>query len=124
MKTNELEQAVLKNMIADPELKPLSSMNFEAVEVVDRTFTGAGFLTEFERSKELHLFSDGTSFQWGKIGARLNASKLETGYVVYVDGGYITAVEGYTYGDPWPERVEEIELYVLRAGMELATTPL
>jgi hypothetical protein len=111
-------------MLADRELKPVrSTVDFDAVRVSDREFTGAGFLTEFEQSEELKLFDDGVSLRWGKVGARLNASRLETGYLVYVDDGYVTTVEGYTYGDEWPNRVEQIELYELKSGMELMTPP-
>jgi hypothetical protein len=124
MRATELEKAVIASMLADCELKPSrSTVNFVAVTVSDREFTGAGFLTEFERSEELKLFDDGVSLRWGKVGARLNASKLETGYLIYVDDGYVTAVEGYTYGDEWPNEVEQIELYELKPGMELMTPP-
>jgi hypothetical protein len=80
-------------------------------------------LTEFERSEDLKVFATGVSLRWGKIGARLNAAKLETGYLVYVDDGYVTTVEGYTYGDEWPDQVEHIELYELKLGTEIPPVP-
>ncbi|HKY41321.1 MAG TPA: hypothetical protein VJN18_35555 [Polyangiaceae bacterium] len=124
MKATELEKLVIGNMLADHELKPVrSSVNFDAVLVSDRELTGVGFLTEFQRSEELKLFEADVSLRWGKIGARLNASKVETGYLVYVDDGYVTGVEGYTYGDEWPDQIEQIELYELKPGMELMTPP-
>jgi hypothetical protein len=55
------------------------------------------------------------------VKARLNASKLETGYVVYVDNGYLTTIEGYTYGDDWPESIGSFELYELKPGTELGS---
>ena len=124
MKANELEMAVIERLLADRELKPIrSAVNFDVVTVSDREWTGMGFLTEFERSEELKMFDSGASLRWGKVGARLNPSKLETGYLVYVDAGYITGVEGYTYGDEWPDHVQQIELYELQPGMELTTPP-
>ena len=80
-------------------------------------------MTDFERSEELKLFDDSVSLRWGKVGARLNADQIETGYLVYVDDGYVTTVEGYTYGDEWPGSVERIELYALEPGVELKTMP-
>ena len=124
MKATELEKAVIKSMLADRELKPLRpTVNFDAVKVSDREFTGAGFLTEFEQSQELKLFEAGVSLRWGKVGARLNASRIETAYLVYVDDGYLTSVEGYTYGDEWPGSIDCVELYELTPGMELTTRP-
>lgn len=123
MKPNELEIAVLRSFLADREQHPAAfPASLDSLNVTDRALTGAGFLTEFERSRELKWFQDGVSMRWGNVGARLNAPRLETGYLVYVDDGYVTAVEGYTYGDPWPEHVDSIEVYELKPGMKLATT--
>jgi hypothetical protein len=122
MKTTELEQAILKSMLADGQLHPARmSVNFDIVTVKDREFTGVGFLTELTPSDELRLFGPGVNFRWGRVGARLNAASIETGYIVYVDDGYVTTVEGYTYGDQWPSSVEQFELYALEPGMELPT---
>jgi hypothetical protein len=122
MKTNELERAVVHRILRDSELNPVKhEVNFEQVKVLDRDYTGIGFLTEFERSSELKLFADGVCLRWGKVGARLNASKIETGYVLYVDNGYLTTIEGYTYREDWPDDVDSIEIYELKPGMELGT---
>jgi hypothetical protein len=120
---SELEKLVIGRMLADSELEArAASVDFDSVKVNDREFTGAGFLTEFDRSDALRLFPSEVNLRWGKVGARLNAAKVETGYLVYVDGGFITAIEGYTYGDEWPTRVDAIELYELAPGMELTTS--
>ena len=39
------------------------------------------------------------------------------------DAGFVTTVEGYTYGDEWPKQIEQVELYELSPGMELMTPP-
>ena len=124
MEAIELEKLVIESMLADRELKPVkSTVNLDAVVVVGREFTGVGFLVEYERSDELRVFGTGVKLRWGKVGARLNAAKIETGYLVYVDDGYVTAVEGYTYGDKWPDQVKDIELYELKPGAALLTPP-
>ncbi len=124
MKCTELERAVVESMLADRELPVLSrTVDFEAVNVRDRELTGAGFFTELEPSDCLRLFEGGVRLRWGKAGARLNASKVETGYLVYVDDGYVSTIEGYTYGDEWPNQIDTFELYELKPGMELQTPP-
>lgn len=121
MEVSKLEQGVIERMLAHAELKPLKlAVNFGAVRVTGRELTGAGFLTEFERSEELKLFDENTSLRWRQVGARLNSNNLETSYLVYVDSGYLTAVEGSTYGESWPAEIQRIELYDLTPGMELA----
>lgn len=124
MRANKLERIIISSVLADQALKVAKSeVNYDAVVVENRELTGVGFLTEFERSEELKLFDDDVSFRWGKVGARLNTSKVETGYLVYVDDGYLTTIEGYTYGDEWPERIEQIEVYELKSDTELMTPP-
>ena len=120
MKLTELEKSVIESMLADVALSPTRVLRTDAVVVLDRELTGAGFITELRRSPELKLFGDSASMRWGRVGARLNAAKIETSYLLYVDDGYLTTVEGYTYGEEWPSSIEEIELYELATKTELA----
>lgn len=115
MRVNNLEKAVVERFLADPAERPNKrSIDFEAVNVRSREFTGAGFITEFQRADELKLFPENISRRWGKIGARLNASLVDTGYLIYIDEGYLTAIEGYTYGEDWPAEIEQVEFYNLK----------
>lgn len=57
--------------------------------MTDRTLTGVGFFTDFERDEALRLFEDPKSLRWGKVGARLNSNRIEAGFLVYIDGGYL-----------------------------------
>jgi hypothetical protein len=66
--------------------------------VTSRRYTGAGFLTDLDRSEALRLFDEEVSLRAGRVGARLNSNRLETGYLVYIDNGYLTTLEGYTFG--------------------------
>ena len=117
MTMTELEKTIIKKILADPELKPVrSSVNFNSVKVNNRNMSASGFLSEFEQSEELKLFDTSVSLRWGKIGAKLNASHLDTGYLVYVDNGYVTAVEGFTYGNIWPDHIDRIEFYEVKMG--------
>ncbi|MCA9623177.1 MAG: hypothetical protein KC731_29360 [Myxococcales bacterium] len=124
MQLTDLETAVIESMLADKDV-PAHELELrpEAVIVRSRKLTGVGFLTELQRSPQLKLFSDGVVMRWGRVGARLNATRIETGYLVYVDDGYLAAIEGYTYGDEWPDTVAEFELYDLVPGTELENPP-
>lgn len=120
MEPTSLEWAIIGRFLRDPELHPVKvDVKRAKLDIIGREFTGVGFLTEFEPSEELKVFADGVTLRWGKVGARLNASKIESGYVAYVDNGYLTTIEGYTYGEDWPDRVSDFELYELKPGMEL-----
>lgn len=120
MAVTKLERAVVEWLLKDPQLHPLrAEVDFEKINVVARDFTGMGFLTHLEPSEETRLFEEGVALRWGQVGARLNTPKIETGYVVYVDNGYLRTLEGYTYGDDWPESIDSFELYELKFGSEL-----
>ena len=114
MKVTKLEAAVIARLLADKKAGVIKKgINFDEVVVASRDFTGAGFMTEFTKSAELKLFTDGTSMRWGKVGAKLNSLSLESGYVLYIDNGYLTTLEGYTYGEEWPIEIDAIDLYDL-----------
>jgi len=120
MNITKLEQAVVAWLLRDPKLHPLrGDGNLEKINVVARDFTGVGFLTHLEPSEETKLFEDGINLRWGQVGARLNTPRVETAYVVYVDDGYVKTIEGYTYGDDWPDPIDSFELYELKLGAEL-----
>ena len=120
LKVTELERLVIERLVMAPGRELLGArLNFDAIVVVERTFTGIGFITELKRSEELQLFGSGVSFRWGRVGARLNGAKMETGYLIYIDAGYLTTIDGYTYGDEWPALIDESELYTLTQGTEL-----
>ncbi len=111
MKVNIIEEAVIRRFLQDHELPLLvSDVDFGHIEVAERNFTGMGFITEFMPSKDLKVLADGVSMRWGKSDARLNTSRMEAGFVVYVDDGILNAVEGFTYGGgDWPGTVDVIE---------------
>lgn len=113
MKINQLESEIILRFLADPELVfAKGAFNVRTVNVTDRSFTGIGFMTEFERDEALRLFDEPKSLRWSKAAARLNSDQMETGYIVYVDNGYLTSLEGFTYGGAeWPKEVTEAEVY-------------
>jgi hypothetical protein len=121
VKTTALETAVIEAMLADRELPPhRKSFDVAQLLVASRDMTGAGFLTQFASSTEaVRAFEPGVSLRWGKVGARINDERMETSYVVYVDDGWLNAIEGYTYGDEWPANVDRFEVYPLKFGVDL-----
>jgi hypothetical protein len=119
MKANKLEQALIERMLTDANLKPLRrTVDFDAISIKYREFLRLGFFTEFESSDELRLFAPSISFRWGKLGARLGPTNVDTGYSVYVEDGYLVGIEGHTYGTQWPAEMDDFSLYELSNGMK------
>lgn len=107
---NQLEQAVLERFIKSEGLK-VNKIDFHEIQVVERDFTGSGFMTWLEPNKLL-ILNGAKSFTGGKIGARIN-STIEAGFIFYIKDGSINTMEGYTYGEEWPEEVKNFKIYVI-----------
>jgi hypothetical protein len=113
MRVTELEQRVIEALLTDHTLTPIKrTLNFDAITVADRHFTGPGFMTTLAPSDDLKLFTSDISLCWSRVGATVNSSVL-TGYVVYVDRGWLNTIEGFVYAPAewWPGSIEQIELF-------------
>ena len=77
---------------------------FEVVSAVSREWTGAGFFTG------LHVPPAGAppaAIEDGALGGPefvLDADGLEqgAGFVVWIEGGRLQMLEGYSFDEPWP----------------------
>jgi len=112
---NELEKLLIRQFLEDEKIEIAKrKVNLDLIEVSARELTGAGSFTQLKKCDELKVSSINHSFKWGKLGAKLNSEKIDTGYLIYIEKGYIDTIEGYTYGgDDWPEEIYEIEIYDL-----------
>ncbi len=113
-----LETAVINRMLADPQLSPrcraLDLSNPLVVE--ERNLDEVGFITTIARNGAAKLFADDVSLRWGEVAGRLN-SEVDVDFVVYVDHGFVNAVEGVTFGgELWPSSVKEFELTEISRG--------
>jgi hypothetical protein len=113
-----LEAAVIQWMLADPELSPRREVLDPSLPLVveERSFSAVGFITSFAHNDAAKLFTDATSMRWGKVVGRLN-SEVDVDFVVYVDDGFVNAVEGVTFGgEAWPSSIECFELTEISGG--------
>ncbi len=111
MYLNELEKQIIQQFLDDKCLELMKrDINFDLININYRELTGAGFITELEDCKELKVAYTTQSYKWGKLGAKLN-SNIDTGYLIYVENGYLNTIEGYTYCEAWPNEVSQIEIY-------------
>lgn len=112
---NELERAILEKLFdgVHPALRSLRHQA-ELAKVVSRRFTGAGFFTSFELPNALPAASvPSAKIRFGDVGANIPGLQHGAGFLVYVDDGKLTMLEGYSYDEKWPERVENFELHYL-----------
>lgn len=87
-----------------------------------RHYTGVGFWTELSlppdapsvASLELRVVLDGA-------GAKFVGLEHDSGFILFVIGGRIDTLEGYTYDEPWPD--EESEYTVFAAEVSTSRPP-
>lgn len=81
-------------------------MNQYSASVKKREFTGHGFFTDFEYSGTDRLPDTCGNTELGDLSVMLNGFCL-VGFVLFIKNGTITCLEGYTYGDKWPDVIED-----------------
>ena len=117
---NALEKGVLAKLFDGdhPALK-LLHQQAECAMVVSRKVTGAGFFTLFEVPEGLRLEGVASAkIRFGDVNAVVVGLQHGAGFLVYVDDGKLKMLEGYTYDETWPGRVEAFELHYADADRQ------
>ncbi|KIC32364.1 hypothetical protein [Leisingera sp. ANG-M7] len=86
-------------------------IEFHAVGSCERSFSGQGFMTELPNISELQTASYIDRLVWDKATAMINDETL-VGFLVYLEDGKLTAVEGFTFGEDWPEEIGSFQIYI------------
>jgi hypothetical protein len=108
---NRLETQVLGMLLVgdDDALNALRSQ-VPHLRVTSREMTGVGFLTEFSVSVDAPRVVGSPTFKFGDVSGKADNVEHGLGFVLYVDDGALSALEGYTYDDAWPEEVHGLKL--------------
>jgi hypothetical protein len=101
----EFEKILMDKLLAgdDPVLEGLRNQHHNSV-VESRKFTGAGFYTHFKLKKCVNAVTEGKSFQIGDVDASLKEILEAFGFILFIEKGYLSVLEGYTLSsDCWPD---------------------
>jgi hypothetical protein len=109
---NELEQAVLDKLLAGdhPTLGVLRRQS-EHARLAKRENTGSGFYCDFAADKEVPSVQ--RDFQIGDVHAELDGLTHGAGFVLFVRGGMLSMLEGFSYDEPWPNEIRGFSLRYL-----------
>jgi hypothetical protein len=101
----DFERAVLSKLLSgDNAVLRLFRQQLEVCRCSKREATGVGFYTYLDVSAytgprpELDL-------KFGDVVAKIDGLEHGAGFVLYLKAGALMMLEGYTYGEPWPDRV-------------------
>lgn len=94
------------------------TLDLGSIVVVNREYSGVGFFTHIEKAIASKFYEGTRTDVWNSLGARLaigemGTTTIESGYIVYIRDGYLHLIEGFTYGDEWPERIERYSFYAI-----------
>jgi hypothetical protein len=126
VKLNTLEQAVLQKLLDGdhPTLIALRAQ-LEGLVVTRRDLTGVGFFTELAGSKTTPTGSVASAdLQFGDVEADIEGLRHGAGFLLYVEGGRLHTLEGYSYDERWPDDIGRFTLRYTSPGREATLAAL
>lgn len=76
-----------------------------------RESSGVGFFTEFGHPDDVSRLPTSKSIRFGDVLAEVDGLEHAAGFVLFIDNGLITMLEGYSNAnETWPEKVGTFEL--------------
>ncbi len=106
------EKAVIHRIFKEvPEYEENLCRQYRSVVVADRKFTEHGFCTTFYGVTVPYSLGKDVNLTLGKVSATLNDGQHGASFVLFIEGGVISCLEGYAYDEPWPEKIEKYALF-------------
>ena len=107
-----LEFAVLRKLLeGDHPVLASLRLQAEGLSVAAREKTGAGFFTKFATAVTSEPAPVNTGkLRFGDVEATISGLANGAGFLLYVDEGRLSMLEGYSYEEPWPNEVKDFSL--------------
>lgn len=107
---NRFEHAVLDKLLAGDHAA-LVTLRAQAQvgHLVSREYTGAGFFLVFDVPTTAPILA-APDFHFGDVTASVDGLENGAGFVIFVRGGRLDSLEGYTYEEPWPQQIHRFTL--------------
>ena len=109
-----LEREVLEKLLTgdNSQLEILRNQLTNAT-VSSREFTGVGFFANFHVPPDMVRLSNRKRLTIGDIAANIEGLKHGAGFLLFIDDGVLEFLEGFTYDETWPEKIENFKLTYL-----------
>jgi hypothetical protein len=107
-----LEQAVI-DMLLEKQGEPFDTIRQQLshATIAERRFTGAGFFTDFVIPTDAPVRRDLADMTIGDVGAEFPGLQHGAGFLLFIRGGVVSMLEGYTYDESWPASTDEFTLH-------------
>jgi hypothetical protein len=101
---NPLETEIMERALrGDHPLLASLRLQLVSASVREREFTGTGFMTAFSLPAEAPRATSQDRMVIGDVAAEVSGLPLGAGFLVFVTGGLLDALEGYSYDATWAE---------------------
>ena len=111
MQYSEFEKLILDDIVAQyPEYAPNLARQLASARVGKRTIYAHGFYTEYEIEDRDARIEGATTPTLGKRQWKLNDLRYGSDYILWLREGYVAGLEGFSYGEPWPEEITFAEV--------------
>jgi len=107
-----LEAAVIQLQLSDDsELANALRTQWNAATVVDRQLTGVGFYTTFSVPPSIPGHSDLSRRRLGDVHAEIGGLEHGAGFILWIEDGRLSCLEGYSYQEAWPDQVTAFRVW-------------
>jgi hypothetical protein len=109
---DDLERAVLEMLlVGDHPALVVLRRQMEHVSVAGRETTGVGFFCDLSVDDGCPTVD--RDFHLGDVHAEIEGLAHGAGFVLFVRGGRLSLLEGFSYDEPWPDTVRSFSLRYL-----------
>lgn len=106
----EFEHAVMQKILEeDTSVNRILREQYKKTHVASRDFTGVGFFTDFHLPENIVKVSEPVEYAYGDVHCDLNGALC--GFILFIKDGVMICLEGYTYGELWPNVITSYNLY-------------
>ncbi len=106
-----LEEQVLEMLLrGQDEVLDVLRQQVKDAQVSSREITGVGFFTNFEVPAEAPRVRARPKFELGDVNGMADNVKYGLGFLLFVNDGALSMLEGYTYDEPWPDEIRGLVL--------------
>lgn len=86
---------------------------------VNRKMTGVGFFVDFLLPSNVPCISSKPSFQIKDVIAEIKELQNGVGFVLFIGDGKLATLEGFTFGEEWPEQISGFQLSYTNANRNI-----
>ncbi len=78
--------------------------------VSSREFTGVGFFADLTVAPDASRIAGRPKFQLTNVAGTAANVQHGVGFVLFIEDGVLSMLEGFTYDEPWPDRLQDVKL--------------